>query len=212
MGDAMEAFSAMIVTCRGPEIERTASKVKAKLRAARELDLPRPFLPLFQRLEQRLEAFGAGTLQDGIAAARWCSDHNLVQQGYTILEEVIFTHVVSQVGGDPRARSQREITSHAFTLVCRGWAEDRSKWGKDALEAIDFTLKVVYFIQDCEGLDKTVGRLRTRRNDINHAGFTDGPLPVARAGEFASELKGFVDEVERALLLAHSFAAHSAEP
>ncbi len=199
MGDAMEDFSRMIFTCRGPEIEATAGKLKAKLRAARELDLPRPFLPLFQRLEQRLNPFGSDSLRDGLAAARWCVDHNLIQQGYTILEEVIFSHVVVEAGGDPLAHSHREIASEAFVVVSMGWIEDRSRWGKYALKDPDMAMKMIDFIRNCGELHRAVGGLRARRNDINHAGFTQGRLTVAKANEFVSDLRDYMGQVERAL-------------
>jgi hypothetical protein len=200
MGDAMEAFSAMLFNCRGPETESVACRLKAKLQAAETLDLPRPFIPLFHKLDQRLSAFGRGTFRDGLAAVRWCLEHDLIQQGYTLLEEFIFGTVVEQAGGDLLNQTHREVASQAFTIVSRKWVEEPSKWARDAQEHPELAREMIDFIQSRGGLAKVVEKLRVRRNDLNHAGFTDGYLTVAGSAKFASELRSYLDQTETSLL------------
>jgi CRISPR-associated Csx2 family protein len=200
MGDAMEAFSAMLFNCRGPETESVACRLKAKLQAAETLDLPRPFIPLFRKLDQRLSAFGRGTFRDGLAAVRWCLEHDLIQQGYTLLEEFIFGTVVEQAGGDLSNQTHREVASQAFTIVSRKWVEEPSKWARDAQEHPELAREMIDFIQSRGGLAKVVEKLRVRRNDLNHAGFTDGYLTVAGSAKFASELRSYLDQTETSLL------------
>jgi CRISPR-associated Csx2 family protein len=200
LGAAMVSFSTLIFTCRGPEIGARSAQLKECLQGAREIDLPRPFRPLFGKLEQRLEAFGGSAVQDGLAAVRWCLDHNLVQQGYTILEEVLFGHVVEQAGGEVQNVSHRMAASQAFTVVSRKWVDDPCKWGDEGRKDPALTRKMIDCILAHGELHRTVERIRDRRNDLNHAGFTDNGLRVDRARRFSEDLQECLIGVETVLL------------
>lgn len=199
LGLAMENFSTMISTCRGPEIVSTASRLCECLGQTQGLDLPHPFRPLFDLLQQRMTAFMGNPMLDGLAAARWCLDHNLIQQGYTILEEIIFSHVIEAVGGDQRRLKDREMASRAFSILSRKRTGD-----KDRMEAAeDLTEKMVGFIENHDGLKSFCGRLellRGRRNDLNHAGFKGEDLSVKRASKFREDLEGLIEKLQNAFI------------
>ena len=200
LGESMINFSTMIFTSRGPEISPKASQLVERLQAAAHLNLPRPFRPLFERLEHRLASFRGSPLEDGLAAVRWCMDHNLVQQGYTMLEEIVFSYVLEQVGGDVLNVSQRLAVSQAFTVVARGWVDEPRKWGEDGRKDLELTRKMIHFISAHKGLSKAVALIRERRNDLNHAGFSENSLKAERAGRFSSDLQKALSDVEAVLL------------
>ena len=57
LSDTLKQFHLGLATCRGPELAVGARKVKEQATRCRGLDLHPPFRPLFERIEQRLDAF-----------------------------------------------------------------------------------------------------------------------------------------------------------
>jgi CRISPR-associated Csx2 family protein len=196
LGQSLDRFGWALFTCRGPEISRVSVELKQKAAACRDADLVAPFRPLFARIEERLEPFRGDPISDGLAAVRWCCEHNLIQQGYTFLEEILFSHIVRLAGGDPLRVEERESASQAFTIVNRKWEEKPERWESRAGSDMDRTRAMIRHIKNHGELYKLVERLRVRRNDINHAGFKPDGWKVSDAWKFAAELDGFVKEVE----------------
>ena len=54
-----------------------------------KFEVIKPFQPILQTLSEKTAPFSGETLSDGIRAAEWCLNHNMIQQGYTILQEVL---------------------------------------------------------------------------------------------------------------------------
>ncbi|NLI83775.1 MAG: TIGR02221 family CRISPR-associated protein [Deltaproteobacteria bacterium] len=201
LGQSLECFTWMLSTCRGPEITETAMKLKRQVQLCRNLQLLPPFQPLFSTIDERLGAFRGENLQDGLAAVRWCLNHNLIQQGFTILQEILVTFVLEETGFDPLDRDKREKASHLFKVAndrlagspCK--AEDpREPEGEDAQ-------KILHVIQRYGALCQEVERMRTPRNDLNHAGFRPETerIRVDRSPGFAKKLGEILERVETLL-------------
>jgi hypothetical protein len=116
------------------------------------------------------------------------------------LEEVVFSYVLEQVGADVQNVRQRLAASQAFTVAARGWIADPDKWGEDGKKDPALTRKIIDFILAHKGLSKAVERIRDRRNDLNHAGFSENGLRVERAARFSTDLHQTLIEVEAVLL------------
>lgn len=199
LGSSLEAFTNMLSTCRGPEISSAALDLKRNVDRCRDLSLPEPFRPLFEKIQERLDAFRGDSLRDGLAAVRWCADHNLIQQGYTILEEVLFGHVVSGVGHDCLDTEARNIASQAFAIVSQGFEQSPDRWHAPAGNKPTLTRRMISFLKTHPDLHKAVDRLRQLRNDLNHAGFCNNYIRLSSARDFALRLRELITQTEAIL-------------
>jgi CRISPR-associated Csx2 family protein len=197
LGVSLEKFSKMLSTCRGPEISSATMELKANAGRCKVIDLPEPFRPLFEKIQERLDSFSGDSLRDGLAAVRWCADHNLIQQGFTILEEILFTYIVAGVGHDPLDETVRKIASQAFAIIRKGLIETPALWHKPSKEHPDITLKITNFILEHTGMDKIGHELQPIRNDLNHAGFGNKKRTLQKADLFAKNLKKLLAETEK---------------
>lgn len=199
LGKTLTMFSKMLTTCRGPEISSATLKLRQNAEKCRLADLPSPFRPLFEKIRQRLEAFSGNQLEDGLAAVRWCADHNLIQQGFTILEEILFSYVVTGVGQDPSDETVRKIASQAFAIIRMGMINTPSRWQEPSKGCPDLALNMVSFILAHKDLDKIGSALQPIRNDLNHAGFGKDKKPLKKADQFAKDLKRLLEKTKEAL-------------
>lgn len=194
LGTSLQLFSKVLHTCRGREITPVVEKLKKNVSQSKELDLPRPFRPVFELIESRLASFSNHSIIDGLAAASWCSDHDLVQAGYTILEETILSYVVLGVSGSVENKDQRNMASQAFAILAKKIVDCPLQWHKPAADHREMTLRMITFIRRHEGLSTLMDRVKARRDDLNHAGFTDNALSVHRSGSFGTQLRELAQE------------------
>lgn len=203
LGSSLEQFGKMLSTCRGPEISSAAVDLLEKCKTCKDTNLPQPFQPLFEKIRARIELnFTGDSLRDGLAAARWCADHNLIQQGYTILMEILISFVVSGVGLglNPLDRSIRYLASDAFIRVIGGVPVNGSDLEEKPRKVPAAELeRMVELLRSYEGLHRAVEKIRPKRNDLNHAGFREDRILLRNADNFAVSLHQLIAEVEEAL-------------
>lgn len=148
LAEALAAWSDAVATCRGPELKKKLADVKDRLAGSenpRAFTRPRPFKPLLRKVWEKFNPLPhADDCHAGIAAAHWCRDHNLLQQGYTILHETLLNYILVTCDGvrDPRAADR----DHAARQI-----------GKNPRVP--------------EPLRKLYDEITRYRNDINHAGW-----------------------------------------
>ena len=197
LSDTLKQFHLGLATCRGPELAVGARKVKEQATRCRGLDLHPPFRPLFERIEQRLDAFADDSLQAGLAAVRWCSEHGLIQQGFTILEETLICLVLTGVDGDPQDVTLRDVASQSFAILGKKIENCREKWQEPAKSNPEMVGKMIAFIRATAGLEQRMDRVRQARNDLNHAGYHRNAKKLGHAGSFATDLADHLDGIER---------------
>ena len=200
LGGALKNLSWALSTCRGPEMSKVADWLKQTVIACSILDPLPPFKRLFNRIEERIKPFSGGYMADGLAAVRWCCEHTLIQQGFTLLEELLFSYVVLETGGDMQNITSREIASQSFMIISKKLIDNPTKWELPAGKNEDTTERMIEFILSKGDLYKKCDSIRTFRNDLNHAGYNDCAKSVSDAWRFADELKKLHTEVERILL------------
>lgn len=130
----------------------------------------KPLVPLFSKVQERIVDFkGESNLATGIAVINWSIENNMIQQGYTALEETINTFVCLKYGLDETNKDDRDdIVSKALTLKSRNTPEnewivkekDKQKI-KDLIETLD------------DNIYKLSDKVKKYRNDINHFGFSE---------------------------------------
>lgn len=165
-----------------------------------KLDQKMVFPPLNKLLDHAIQSIGRFKNQDivgtGIETVRWCIEKNMVQQGYTALEETIITYCCIALGYesdylDKRIREKgvsRAITSFLLKKDmltgeqigrCRQEALAEGKKGEGIVS--ESFAKAVQKIP-LEILTLTL-RIKERRNDINHFGMRPQPLPADKLKE-----------------------------
>lgn len=192
LANRLEAFSKVISTCRGRKITPVINQLKDDIRRCAELPLPPPFQPLLERLERKIGSFQGNPDLDGIRAARWCLDHNLIQQGFTLLQEFGLTFLMQQAGVDGQDLRHRNITSQAVTVYLKKIPE--ADWRPPAANHRDLARQVLLVIGAHKELAKVLEQVKTFRDDINHGGFLSSSKEPK---DFAPGLHGLITRVER---------------
>jgi|GEM_PF-4926119 len=104
-----------------------------------------------------------------MAFVKWCIQNNLVQQGYTALNETIKTFICVLNGLDDSDKDIREEIA-AKAMAVYKFKDDESKWiveeeyKEKIREILKNTPKEIFKIADA---------ISVSRNDINHFGFTE---------------------------------------
>ena len=183
-------FSEILATCRGQDLAPTVGQLKQALQDFSYPDLLPPFIPLLRRLQERLRPFGSTTVHDGIKAAAWCLEHNLIQQGLTILQETLINHFVLQIGGRLEDRTHRELASQAVNIYLN--KIPAPDWYAPARDHPELIGTLLAFFQDHHRLAELFNNLSQARNDINHAGWVQ-PRP---AETLAQNLRQYLQELD----------------
>lgn len=186
-------FSKNLSTCRGKSFPEIARSLRQALEQFHYPDLIPPFKPLLQRLEKRMEVFQGDEVQDGLKAAAWCQEHNLIQQGLTLLQETLITYFVKQAGGSPGDRVNRELASQAVTIFLEGIPQE--KWYPPAHLHPEIIHRHLEFLHHYEGLAKIFRNLSQIRNDINHGGWIEpsrADVLAKKLGDFCQQIAGLL--------------------
>lgn len=152
-----------------------------------KLDGEMVFPPLNKLLGHAVQSISGFEHQDivgtGMETVRWCKEKNMVQQGYTALEETIITYCCMALGygkkcleketreeGVSRAitafRSKEELLKPECIDRCRREIiESGAEKSKEAKEIFRKTVELVPL-----DVIKLTLRIKERRNDINHFG------------------------------------------
>ncbi len=195
-------------TVRGKRIYmgREINRLKQNLNQVKGGELIiKPLRPLLDKVRQKIEAFKPESIDNMIEAVKWCINHDLIQQGITMLQETIISYILEENGlewyAKDRATSEkkkkvkrlREDLSQAIHLY--GKNGDRNDWDYE-FKIHSKIIKKVIESESFQRLFKTNEKLRDLRNDINHAGLIDDFEP----GNFKDKLKSSFEEIKKIIL------------
>lgn len=171
----MKTFSEEVSTCRGLEIPQSITRLKENVTQGLETCMEPAFLPLLEHLDLRLKTFSGKPVEDGLRAVEWCVEHNLIQQGYTILREFLISYVCQGFKIDPTDFTMRERMEDCIRKDVNEWNKSVTKRGRTQSIAIMDDLPLMLLKQKPEVLD-IFGPVMKYRNDINHAGMRNEAL------------------------------------
>ncbi len=194
MAKYLGQFSKTLSTCRGKSIVENAAALKQAITLVQDQKLVKPLTPLLSRLAKAVGDFSGNEVQDGIAASRWCLEHNLLQQGFTILQETMLTHVLTQATDrdeDPLDINKRNIVNKAVNIELNDIHFE--KWDEVAKENKQLIKQVRDWLRPQKDLLDCMRNLTSNRNDINHAGMNSNPMS---ADKFETKLKDYLDTFE----------------
>ena len=184
LAENLTILSRQILTNRGSDIVsgKTASYVRGYLDELVAVNNP-GLQPLLDEIKKKIERFQDDTPYNGFVAVQWCLDHNLIQQGLTILQETILTLLLHLLGEDWGNKNLREAISSAFIIVSRNIPE--KEWNVTCTKHSELIRKVCALPVFPKAV-KAYDALSKCRNDINHAGFTQDHR---KAEKFKPELE-----------------------
>lgn len=134
-------------------------------------------------------------IQNGYEAAKWCYEHQLYQQAFTILDENITTEFCAFLGTDDKNYPQRKAAN--AMLRHRDYQEEDWKDTKldgireNVLRAIREKPEIVSFITGYSDMAKWI---HDKRNTYNHASMANKPLSQTDIEELGKKIKLLTDE------------------
>ena len=163
-------FTENILTARGKEIVKNMQgKQISQVLSNIKTDLITPFTPIVSKLSEAFHTFKSeNSIINGFHAVQWCIDNNLIQQGITILKEMITSFICIDNNLDSNIEKNRNLIDTAFAIKNKNlkekdWNEFALKNKEQINKLLDLDLiKILY---------KKFNELSQLRNDINHAGF-----------------------------------------
>lgn len=194
---SLEKFTKTLSTCRGRDISPVAKRLKQNLSDCKRLSFNKPHTAALKtilgKIEDQINLFPGHFIRDGIQAARWTLEHNLVQQSYTILQETLITCFVYGIGEDPEnyRNKNRSLATQAIAIFNGNLPYE--KWKKEAAENRVVVEKFINFCKTQPELIKTYINLTGYRNDFNHAGYNEHSRS---ADKFSRDMPEFLDKIE----------------
>ena len=207
LGKELNALAKGIRTSRGKQLtqELKLKEVRQKvieLKQQADNGLKRQLPPLLDRIEGKIHAFNTYTSENGFAAVEWCIEHNMVQQGYTLLQESLITWLIEKTFSDIILSQHEEMRAVAQAALrgnnddsidnivsfCsrkrnnreyfdnyRGGMEDAAIKLVDKRKEYDGLKEAFLDITAKESEDETVAEELAGglRNDINHGGYNN---------------------------------------
>jgi CRISPR-associated Csx2 family protein len=118
-GQHLRDFAGAFSTVRGGEI------TQGQLFADLQTDIQNikanaplePLVPILDKITEGLSPFRPSKdILNGFRAIEWCIDHELVQQGITLMREAIVSYIGDKHGLDFSNKSYRAVVEKAFTI------------------------------------------------------------------------------------------------
>ncbi|MDI6604044.1 MAG: TIGR02221 family CRISPR-associated protein [Thermoanaerobacteraceae bacterium] len=195
-GLKLETYTKNVATCRGKEISKNGVELKNTLGEVLKIadkTYIKPMKPLLRMLNMSFNDFDNDENKNMLKIVNWCSEHNQVQQGFTILEEGIISYLCDKFKFEKNIKKDREIIEQAIYIKHNSLPED--KWRKKAIESKDKINDILNLFN--EENDKNLIKvlyeeIKPMRNDINHAGYNDGSM---KAGKFEEKLRELINKV-----------------
>jgi CRISPR-associated Csx2 family protein len=187
---SLSKLSHSFATCRASEIPKIISLIKEKINdVKKELHILPTFLPLIDVIQEKLDKikFNEKGLEETLSTAEWCLEHNLIQQGFTLLQEGIITFYLKQIGLKEVAnRDNRKAVADAINYIVRNVSET------DTLRKFPHKEKLYSIIKSSNSIAELFTQISEYRNDLNHAGWTNNSH---EPDDFERKLKEFIQRL-----------------
>ncbi|WKV07484.1 TIGR02221 family CRISPR-associated protein [Thermoanaerobacterium sp. CMT5567-10] len=194
LGKSIKKYTNNLAVCRGKSISDDGIELKENVNNAlniSEESYIKPMTPLIENIKNHFDNFTDDEDKNMIQVVKWCRDHNMIQQGLTILEEGIITYFCNKFGVDKYNKEIRTAIGQAFYIKIKNAPKD--EWKDEARLHEDIVNKILDR-EDSEKLAKLIYDIKNVRNDINHAGWRNNSMSY---DTFVKKLNAFIDDVEK---------------
>jgi len=194
VGKSIQNYTNNVAVCRGRSISNDGIELKEKIDFAfniSEKSYIKPMTPLIENIKNHFDNFTDDEDKNMIQVVKWCRDHNMIQQGLTILEEGIITYFCNRLGVDKCNQKIRDAVGQALYIKRNNLPKE--KW-KDEAKIYEDIVNNILESENSDKFAKLIYNIKDFRNDINHAGWRENSKPYKT---FAKKLNSFIDDVEK---------------
>lgn len=165
----LNTVSQSFQTCRSLKITEEIQLLRHQIAVAGDVQTERikPLIPLLTEIKSKYGKFGHDEIMNGFLAAQWCEEHQLLQPGFTLLQENCVTAICRAFGLDVTDREKRVCINSTIKILLQRIPKERWKVNK---KDIPFIEKMLNELQPYRELLKPFDVITEYRNDINHAG------------------------------------------
>ncbi len=148
----------------------------------------KPLNPLFDKIENKINKFEDDDIRNGFSAVEWCINHNLIQQGYTLLQETIISVLINKLYGKEflQDEEKRMFISYVINLKLRETIADETRYSKEEIAKIIDKIDLNF----AKDIYIPISQLR---NDLNHAGCRQN---IAKHDDLIKKLKEYYEKVK----------------
>lgn len=188
MAQTLQNFNRYSETCRAPLLIDQAQNVKNTLSEAIQnlSNYQTPLANLFNKLEQKMSVFVGDPIADPFYSIKWCIEHGLTQQAYTMLFEHVITTICLLLDANAKDFDTREAVRGGIAVTISKKPEE--EWIFNGDDAKELMMQTKSILESFDGLIANMQSLRKFRNDINHAGFNKEPSKVGTIEKEIEEL------------------------
>lgn len=176
LNSSLKNFESQIETCRGTKIieGREAESIKSSVKTLIEAKaLPEPINQILLSIGEAIRPFKANSMNNIIAALKWCKRFRLVQQGYTLCQEGLITMVCEKFANlNPydNIKKYREFWGALFGVDGKV-ASDETQW-RSTLAENRILARSILSLQWVKDIRIVYWNMTQKRNQVNHGGFT----------------------------------------
>jgi len=132
-------------------------------------NISNPLIPLKEKILSKVLPFSTNDVLNGFRGVKWCIDHDLIQQGITLLQETIITYILEKSKLDWQVLNNRVAVSDAIKSINIDKIDDGFNVANE--EIVQVLIQTIRKDETLFRLSKLFEKLRDYRNDINHGGY-----------------------------------------
>jgi len=132
-------------------------------------NISNPLKPLKEKILSKVLPFSTNDVLNGFRGVKWCIDHDLIQQGITLLQETIITYILEKSKLDWQVLNNRVAVSDAIKSINIDKIDDGFNVANE--EIVQVLIQTIRKDETLFRLSKLFEKLRDYRNDINHGGY-----------------------------------------
>jgi CRISPR-associated DxTHG motif protein len=191
----LSELSLEMETNRGPTLKKAAERVLDSIRDIQRLSIVQFPIELFiKQVEKQVRPIAEPDLiESGLNAVLWCVEHGLIQQAYTMLDEILITatcliedYSVEEAKDSDNVRNWiASGFNGAIKIVAKGEPQFENNRARKLADEL---------LENYPKLIEQYGELKDDRNDLNHAGWRKQPQ---KAKEFINKFSKMENERNR---------------
>ncbi len=180
VANSMQKFNRALETCRGISFQENAEELKAIVREAAQdtTGYHKLLKNLFNELDEKMAVFTSDKVMDPFYAVKWCIDHGLTQQAYTLLNEHVITALCLLLNENCEDKNTRQIVSRAIHIISN--KDTRDSYEPSSEREGEIIKRTRALLGPHPEVISCLNTLKTYRNDLNHAEHVDSPAPSQR--------------------------------
>ncbi len=195
--DIMRLFS----TVRGGEIvnglafDKLKNEIEKFKKALSEKSIEVPLIPLIDYMEKTIADYKGNNVMNGISAIRFCIDNDLIQQAYTLMQEMIISYLLDLENEKYTDKISRIVLSACFQTNKENYKTRLNEFEQKEIKKVELEKRLVeklYKSQYISYFADIYSKLTPYRNDFNHAGTKGDARP---AEKFYNEADSFYNEI-----------------